>query len=318
MPEIDLNLLRTFDALMEHRSVTRAAAHLGVTQSAVSHALARLRNALDDPLFVREQNGLQPTARAEEMAGGVRRGLLQFRDALAPSVFDPASAERHFTIAAGSYFCALLIPALVERIRQEAPGISLRLIPTTQMLVPLLDRGVIDVAFGASFEAPARLVVEPLYEEKFVWIASRTNPIAGKQIRADEISDEARITIVPTQPFEAAGKIGGERSSSFRQSAQQEWKIAMPMRGAITVYDAHTAVPLVARTDLIACVPRKLAALAISQGNVVALELAPDDISYELAMIWHAKQRSDPGLAWLRGKIRDAVGEQPHAFSCPS
>ena len=61
MPEIDFNLLRTFDALMKHRSVTRAAAHLGVTQSAVSHALARLRNALDDPLFVGEQNGLQPT-----------------------------------------------------------------------------------------------------------------------------------------------------------------------------------------------------------------------------------------------------------------
>ncbi len=309
MAEIDLNLLRTFDALMEHRSVTRAAAHLGVTQSAVSHALARLRNVLDDPLFVREQHGLQPTARAEEMAGGVRRGLLQFRDALAPTAFDPAGAERHFTIAAGSYFCTLLIPALIERVRQEAPGISLRLVPTTEMLVPLLDRGAVDLAFGASFEAPARLVVEPLYEEKFVWIAARANPIADKRISADEISNEARIVIVPGQPFEATGKIDGDRSPSFHQADQSEWKIAMPMRGGVTVYDSHTAVALVARTDLVACVPRKLAALAISQGSVVALEHAPDEVSHELAMIWHAKQRSDLGLAWLRDKVRGAVGE---------
>src|ERR1700761_3785311 len=110
MIDLDLNLLRTFDALMEHRSVTRAASHLGVTQSAVSHALARLRKTLDDPLFLRGPTELQPTTRAAEMAGGVRRGLLQFQGALAGTAFEPARAERHFTIAASTYFCTQLIP----------------------------------------------------------------------------------------------------------------------------------------------------------------------------------------------------------------
>ncbi len=316
MFNLDLNLLRTFDALIEHRSVTRAAAHLGVTQSAVSHALARLRTVLDDQLFIREQNGLQPTARAEEMAGGVRRGLLQFQDALARTAFDPASAERHFTIAAGSYFCTLLIPALIARVRQEAPGISLRLVPVTEMLVPLLDQGAIDLAFGASFEAPVRLVVEPLYEEQMVWIASRGNPIADKWASADVI-EKAGIKTIPSRPFETVGKIG-DRSSTFYQADHGDWEIAMPRRGSITVCDSLTAVALVTRTDMVACVPRKIAALAISQGGVVALDHAPGEESHEIAMIWHAKQRSDPGMSWLRDKIREAVSEQPDGFGCSS
>ena len=96
MVEVDLNLLRVFDTLYELRSVTRAASRLGLTQSAVSHALGRLRRAIDDPLFVRAPGGLQPTARAVEMAPGVREGLVQLRGALSPTLFDPASAVRRF------------------------------------------------------------------------------------------------------------------------------------------------------------------------------------------------------------------------------
>src|SRR3546814_5499681 len=96
MNELDLNLLRIFDALIEQRSVTRTANRLGLTQSAISHALARLRQSIGDPLFVRVAGGLQPTARAIEIAPGIRQGLLQFRDALSPSLFDPATAKRRF------------------------------------------------------------------------------------------------------------------------------------------------------------------------------------------------------------------------------
>ena len=126
MIEIDLNLLRVFDTLIEVRSVTRAAGKLGLTQSAVSHALARLRNALDDPLFVRAPGGLQPTARALEIAPGVREGLAQLRGALSPTEFDPATASRTFTLAAGSYFCVLLVPELIARVRAAAPDVVLR------------------------------------------------------------------------------------------------------------------------------------------------------------------------------------------------
>ncbi len=313
MPDLDLNLLRTFDALMKQRSVTRAADRLGVTQPAVSHALARLRKVLDDPLFIRAQTGLQPTARAEEIAGGVRKGLLQLQNALAPTAFDPATAERHFTIGASTYFCTLLIPTLVERIRRQAPRISLRIVPVTETLVALLDQGAVDMALGASARIPARLVAESLYEEKMVWIASRDNPLAGTGTSVDKIPDEVLIRIAPAQPFGATGRFEGGDAQSSHGRDQAEWEMPVAMRKGVTVYDSQTAVALVARTDLIARVPEKVAALAVAQGRVVTLDRLADDATYEMVMIWHARQRTDPGLAWLRGRLRDTVREVPGA-----
>lgn len=310
MKDLDLNLLRVFDALMEQRSVTRAANHLGVTQPAVSHALARLRTVLDDPLFIRAPSGLQPTARAEEMSGGIRNGLQQFQGALARRVFDPATAERHFTIAAGSYFWTLLMPTLIERVRRKAPGISFRLAAVSEMLVSLLDQGAVDLAFGAKFEIPARLVLEPIYHEKMVWIAAPGHPILHKRLTAEEIGKQARIMIVPSRPFEGIGDLDAARPAPFHQAGQADWETRIPVRGDVTVYEAQMAVALVARTDLIAQVPNKVAALAVSRGEIAVLDLEPSHGGYDLVMIWHTKQRSDPGLAWLRDQIRDIVLEE--------
>jgi DNA-binding transcriptional LysR family regulator len=311
MLKIDLNLFRIFNALMEHRSVTRAAHHLGVTQPAVSHALTRLRKALDDPLFIRAQSGLQPTARAEEIADGVRRGLLHLRNALAPTTFNPTVAERHFTIAAGNYFCTLLIPALVERLRLEAPAVSLRLVPSSEMLIPALDGGTIDLALGGWLDAPRRIIVEPLYRERMVWIASTDNPITRGDIPPERIDGAMRIKIVPSKPFEVAGRIGEDTASATDQMKRSPLE---PGDHRITVYDPQTAVALVARTDLIALVPEKVAVLAAALGRIVTIgggirEAAP----YQMALIWHARHRADQGLAWLRDRIREAAFEETSA-----
>src|ERR1700735_2875784 len=102
-PSLDLNLLRVFDALAEEGSVTRAGARLGLTQSAISHALGRLRYVLQDDLFVRGPDGMRPTARAQEIAPRLREGLHRLQLALAPMAFDPVAAQRRFTIAASAY-----------------------------------------------------------------------------------------------------------------------------------------------------------------------------------------------------------------------
>jgi len=123
---IDLNLLRLFDALAEERSVTRAGARLGLTQSAVSHALNRLRHVLADELFVRGPDGMRPTARAEEIAPRLRQGLHQLQLALAPTSFAPADTQRRFAIAAAAYTCTVLMPGVVSRLRSAAPAAELR------------------------------------------------------------------------------------------------------------------------------------------------------------------------------------------------
>jgi DNA-binding transcriptional LysR family regulator len=304
MTEVDLNLLRIFDALMELRSVTRAARHVGVTQSAVSHALARLRRTLDDPLFLRGPTGLQPTARAEEMAAEVRQGLLHFQRALTRPSFDPARSDRRFVIATGAYFCALLIPSLVQQMRMEAPGISLRIVPLTEAIAFQLDHGAIDLALAGLLPAPSRFVVEPLQDEAMVWIASATNPIARAPIDAVEILAHPRVLVAARQPFEADARSADEAGGAYGSEAS-----ATDAEGMV-VYDSHTAVAIVARTDLVALVPSKVAASAAALNQVSVLDVSGETYGFTLSMTWHARQRSDAGLEWLRSRIRRIIEQR--------
>src|SRR5215208_7284917 len=127
---LDLNLLRVFEALMEERSATRAGSRLGLTQSAISHALKRLRYVLNDELFVRGPEGMQPTERAAEIAPRLRQGLLQLQLALAPAEFVPERSDRRFMITCTEYGGAALMPALIARLREEAPHASLTVLPS--------------------------------------------------------------------------------------------------------------------------------------------------------------------------------------------
>src|SRR5579862_5913762 len=134
---IDLNLLRVFDVLLEERSVTRAGARLSLTQSAVSHALNRLRYMLNDELFVRGPAGMQPTPRAVEMGPQVHAALNQLQAALAPSDFDPATSERRFAVVAGAYASAVLAPPLAGRLAEFAPQSELAI---TELALDVLER----------------------------------------------------------------------------------------------------------------------------------------------------------------------------------
>ena len=127
--QLDLNLLRVFDALLDERSVTRAGDRLRLSQSAVSHALGRLRLTLDDELFVRRSTGMEPTPRALEIGPALHTALLQMQTALAPAGFDPATTERRFTISAGPYGCAVLMPLVVHTLQEQAPGSTLHIAP---------------------------------------------------------------------------------------------------------------------------------------------------------------------------------------------
>ncbi|WP_062783900.1 LysR family transcriptional regulator [Novosphingobium capsulatum] len=302
MIALDLNLLRVFDALMETRSVTRAARQLGLTQPAVSHALARLRRVMDDPLFLRQQSGLQPTARAEEIAGGVRRGLAQFQAALAPTAFEPARADRTFTLAASPYFCHLMVPALVAHVRQVAPGVSLRIVPSGEAVVTLLDHGTADLALGAAMSLPERIVVEPFYEEQMVWIAAPDNPVVTQRLPLAAIDPAARITITPGGPAPLPGFPAGIGATA--QADLGDWRTTPTVPSRITVYESQTAVALVARTDLVARVSARIAAPAVARGDVVVLDGVDEEVRIPIALIWHARQRADQGLAWLRATIR--------------
>lgn len=308
MPPIDLNLLSVFDALFELRSVTKAAQRLNVTQSAVSHALRRLRDSLGDPLFLRSGNSLQPTVRAQEIAPGVREGLARLRAAMLPVEFEPATAVRTFSLAAGAYFCALLIPKLIARVRSSAPGITFRIVPVGPDLLSALDEGVVDLAFGAFDRVPARLTVQTLFREDLVWVASRATPLGERHLSSDELLRAPQLVIAARRAFEPVAGLLAEGPLESRLPEQADPPFgstgtASPVPA--TVYDALTAVAVVARTDMVALVPRRLARSEEKRLDLRILETDEDNHGIDLGFVVHNRTSADAGIAWLRSQLAE-------------
>ena len=154
---LDLNLIRVFDALLEERNVQRAGLRLGLTQSAVSHALNRLRHHLGDELFVRTRAGMMPTARAMEVGERLREAVRQVELVFGADGFDPATARRRFVLAANDMMTATVGARLVHVLAEAAPGLDLVIRPATRIdLAEQIDMGLIDVALGAFSDVPAR------------------------------------------------------------------------------------------------------------------------------------------------------------------
>src|SRR5437764_13596203 len=148
---LDLNLLVVLDALFTERSVTRAARRVGLTQPALSNALARLRIQLDDPLFVRSGRGIIPTARALEMQPVIADALKRIEGALQEGKFDPRTSRRVFRVIASDYIEAVLLPSILARLEAEAPYVDLEIRPpptTTSAPRDMLERGEVDIALG--------------------------------------------------------------------------------------------------------------------------------------------------------------------------
>lgn len=307
--DVDLNLLRVLDTLIELRSVTRAADRLGLTQSAVSHALGRLRQALGDPLFVRGPGGLQPTARALEIAPGIREGLSRLRSALAPQEFDPANAHRRFTVAAGSYFLTWLVPRLLGRIRVSAPNVTLRVLPIADDLLTAMDEGRVDLTLGAFGKAPPRITIEPLFTEEMVWIAAAGHPVTRHPCDAATIAALPRITILASGPFDQPGTIrmdGGIERRIIAGPAVEEGGSG-PVGDTTIVYDALAAISAVGQSDMVALVPRRFAERTAERDGIAILSTPDLTNGVEISMMWHNRLREDHGLAWLRSLVRDLI-----------
>jgi DNA-binding transcriptional LysR family regulator len=302
----DLNLFAVFDTLYELRSVTRAAEKLNLTQSAVSHALRRLRQTIGDPLFVRSGSGLHPTERARSMAPAIRDGLTRLGEALVANGFDPASSERTFTIAATSYFCALLIPGLIAAARVVAPGVRIRAVPIRHDLLSQIDDGTIDLALGSFSRLPSRIVHESILSEELVWIAARDNQVARATHSHAELLDIPHIAFDPVRIFTPIRSLSGEEGIEAPYPPEQT--VPAELHGSAQtpaiVYDAFTAIAVVAGSDLIALVPRQLAVSEMARLGICILKTREAGPGVDLAMIYRIELSPDPSRDWLRSQVR--------------
>jgi DNA-binding transcriptional LysR family regulator len=305
---LDLNLLRVFDAVLEEGGVTRAGARLGLTQSAISHALSRLRYMLGDELFLRGSKGMQPTARARAIGPQVRMALEQLQSALATEDFEPAVSERQFTFAAAPYVCALLTPSLVSRVSGQAPGVGLHFVEPPD-LGERLDTGGADFAIGVFGALPQRFASDLLLEETLVWVLRSGHPLTGRLNRLEDLVQAPHV-VIRNAARAPAGARGGEALVS-----RPGWEdadlvdAALAARGlrrrlGVTVSDTTTAMSVVARSDMIAIAPRRLAMLAAEGGRVQIIE--PDNPGLvQIQLVYRRDRVSEPAIAWMREQLLD-------------
>ena len=314
---LDLNLLRVFDALIEERSVTRAGERLGLTQSAISHALSRLRYVLDDDLFVRGAEGMQPTRRASEIAPRLRQGLLQLQLALTPADFVPEETSRRFTVICGEYVGAIFVPALVARLREAAPSAEIRIRPSNRGVAEPLVAGRADLAIGSFRRIPEWFAAERLFEETRVWVLSDRHPAAWQELTLERLAELPHIIISATGEDEqaVAGYVvdhGLERL--VMRSEVGLLQGALAARGLTRVIGLTTphflaALAVVSHSDMTAPLPRRLAAAFAGAYRLKLFEPPYASPPFEIMALSHREHGNEPAILWLRDLVRRVAAE---------
>jgi LysR family transcriptional activator of mexEF-oprN operon len=289
LQDLDLNLLKLFDAVWQERHVGRAAMRLGLTQPAASNALARLRTALGDPLFIKTPTGMVPTSRAEELAPILAEVLLRLRTALrGPADFDPATVSGHVTMGLSDHAEFLLAPELAAHLASAAPGLALRLRHTDKRdALDLLDQGDLDLAIGVLPAGPAHVTRQILYRDGFAVLTS-----------GPDVSTLAGYCAGDHLLVSAAGSPKGAVDTSLEA-------IGRNRRIALTV--AHYGVvPAILRSrPLICTLPRRLAERVASGCKVHELPPGLEISPVPLSMLWHSRADADPLHIWVRRLIAE-------------
>jgi DNA-binding transcriptional LysR family regulator len=299
----DLNLLKVFDTVMAERSLTKAAEQLALTQPAVSNALRRLRDALDDELLVRKGRILEPTARGQELWPAVRDILHKLQAALAPSVFEPATATNTFVLTMADATAAVLMPALVAVLAREAPGVSLRVVPlTTRDPRRVLDEGGADLAVGhfpavltdltarAQAGAAESFLHHRLFVGGYVCAMRKDHPLAEGKFTLDRFCEAQHLLV--SFSGRAFGFIDESLSSLQRTR-----------RVVLTVNQFFTAGKVVVHSDLLTVLPRHFVNVTGFADQLVTRELPFKVPPIQVDTLWHQRLDNDAPHAWLRGQI---------------
>ena len=312
---LDLILLWVFVVLFVLRSVTRTGARLGLPQSAVSHALSRLRYMLADELFVRGPTGMQPTPRAVEMGPQVHAALNQLQAALAPPDFDPATSERRFAVVCGAYASAILAPPVASRLAQQAPLSELMIAELGLDVLERLDARRVDFLVGSVLAAPERFARETILTEQLVWVVRASHPILQEEaIDLPTLVSVPHVVIARNLP----GLIeeGGERRpfvsrASWEDAGAFEAALAsrsLTRRVGVSVPDTYTALAVASRTDMATLIPRRLALLSAQGGRVKLIEPPYESPSVDVSLLYLKERLAEPAVMWMRDLIRAVAG----------
>jgi DNA-binding transcriptional LysR family regulator len=287
---IDLNLLVVLEALLSERHVTRAAMRVGLSQSATSHALSRLRDLYGDPLLVRSGSKLALTPRAHALLPVITRALADLHATITQEpAFDARVSERAFRLGADDYTQAMLIPPLLEHFEREAPGISLSTVHAPNLL-ELVEEGQVDLATVVGHSVPSPLRRQELFTEGFTCMVRKRHPSVKSKLTLSQYLALRHLVVAPS------GAPGSVVDSALAERGKQR-------RVALRVSSFLVAAVLVMKSDLISTVPERLAQRFV---KIYPLRLLPPPLPlprFTLSIAWHPRLENDPPHAWFRNAI---------------
>lgn len=310
LSDIDLNLLVAFEALLAERSVTHAADRIGCSQSAMSNALRRLRELLEDPVFVQGSDGLQPTPLALALTEPVHDALQILRGALGPRErFDPRRARRTFRLVLSDLSALVFLPPLLERIGEEAPGVELVIEPVGPGFpADALRTGRIEAVIGTFRHQRPPYQGQDLFTDDPVALVRDTHPVLDGGLTLEAYLS-LRHLLAPAADADAAGidpTLPGPEPSERRPRRRPEpvdrALAALGRRRRVGLVVPHLMIvpAVLASSDLIATLPRKAAAHARRRYPLSLLELPLEVAGTIQRVSWHQRSQHDPGCRWLR------------------
>jgi LysR family transcriptional activator of mexEF-oprN operon len=298
LQNLDLNLLRVFDAVARERHVTHAAQKLNLSQPAVSNALARLRHALNDELFLRRPGGVEPTALALSLAGPVAEVLDRLRQTLAVhQPFDPATTDRVFTVAFSEYAESVLAPPMLEVMAKEAPNALLAISHADRTnALDLLEAGEAELAVAVLPEPPALYTRVRLLPEIFLTLMRAGHPLAEGPMTPE------RFTAYPHLLHSPNGSRDGALDGPLQEAG-------FPRRLGAVVAHLGAVPEILSRTDMVMTLSARLA-MRLSEVHGLVVRPIPVEIKHtRLSLVFHRRFEADAGHAWLRRTLMAVARE---------
>lgn len=300
LSDIDLNQLVLFHQLMVERRVSKVADKLGLTQPAVSNSLARLRRLFGDELFLRTPSGMVPTPFAEQLAQSVGDALALIHSGLNQQTrFDPASEKRSVTIGMTDIGEIVFLPTLVERLRREAPGVTLNTVRNTAVtLRDDMESGKVDLAIGLLPMLKAGFFQRRLFLQRYVCLFRQGHPIDKRKLTLSALREAEHLVVV------AAGTGHGKADELIRRAG-----VERVVR--LTVPHFVGVGQILQRTDLVATVPERLAQ---HLAEPFGLRYLPHPVPLPQVSInafWHAKMHRSPAHQWLRAVVFELFADDP-------
>jgi DNA-binding transcriptional LysR family regulator len=295
--QLDLNLLKVLDALLKKRHVTQAGISIGLSQPAMSYALAKLRKLFEDPLFVRTGHGMEPTPRAQTLSEPISRMLELVQNEILPMPeFDPAASSRTFVVCMSDIGEMVFLPRLLEHLDAHAPHVSIKTVAlSTPELEAALGSGEVDLAVGyLSGLEGATLHRKALYRHSFVCIAREDHPTIGDTLTMEQYLAASHAVVRPEG-----------RSQDILQRAHERLGISVNVRFSLPRF---MGVPfVVAESNTIAAVPLAVGRRFAEFANIKLLPLPFPAPRYDFHLYWHSRFHQEPANRWMRDVMSELI-----------